>query len=54
LLCNLISYNELPTSIKIADIEKIIGHNLYGRKFTLKPVDNDNIAMEKRKTEEDK
>ena len=28
-------YNKLPISIKIPDIEKINGHNLYGRKFTL-------------------
>jgi hypothetical protein len=41
----------LPISIKIPDIEKIKGHNLYGRKFTLYPVKNDNIAREKRKAE---
>jgi hypothetical protein len=45
-------YNKLPVSIKIPDIEKINGHNLYGRKFTLKPVNKDNIAIEKRKTED--
>jgi hypothetical protein len=46
------NYNKLPVSIKIPDIEKIIGHNLYGRKFTLNPVENDNIDKEKRKTED--
>jgi RNase P/RNase MRP subunit POP5 len=29
------TYNKLPIIIKIPDIEKINGHNLYGRKFTL-------------------
>jgi hypothetical protein len=35
-----------PCSINIPDNEKIIGHNLNGIKSILKPVNNDNIAME--------
>jgi len=36
----------IPTRISIADVEKIIGHNLNGRKSTLKPVNTERIANE--------
>jgi hypothetical protein len=47
---SLFHYNNTPPkSIKIPDIEKINGHNLYGKKLTLKPVKSDKMAMENRK-----
>jgi hypothetical protein len=38
--------------IKIADKEKINGHNLYGKKLTLNPVKSEIIANKNKKTED--
>ena len=43
-----------PRTIKIADAEKINGHNLYGRKFTLKPVNKEITDIVKSITTESK
>ena len=38
--------------IKMADKEKIIGHNLYGKKLILNPVNSEIIASKNKKTED--
>jgi len=42
----------VPIIIKIADKEKIIGHNLYGKKLILNPVHNDIIASKNKNSED--
>jgi len=39
-----VSQSHAPKTIKAADVPKMTGHSLYGRKATLEPVNKETIA----------